>query len=94
VEVRLNTSEGRAVDIRQPTGAHVECKTEACPHCGEKPMKVQGTGKHIESHDTYAAGAICLCCGKSVGTLRARMDTIFGLEEDERVLVHGRARVY
>lgn len=63
-----------------------------CPGCGEK-VRAQGGGMHIESHDTYAASARC-ACGESVGTLRVEMSTLFGLEEDEAVTKHGRARVY
>lgn len=33
------------------------------------------------------------CCGAELGTMRARVSMIFGIEEDERVL-NGRARVY
>lgn len=58
----------------------------ACPRCRVEPFAVQGGGMHIESHDTYAADAACAACKARVGTLRARMSTLFGLEEDERVL--------
>lgn len=65
-----------------------------CPSCkAAAPLKVSGKGNHIESHDTYAARAVALCCRKEIGTIRATMSTIFGVEEDERVL-NGRARVY
>jgi hypothetical protein len=66
-----------------------------CPACSaEAPLKVRGTSKRIASHDTYEAAALTLCCSAHVGTLRAVVTTLFGLEEDEAVLVHGRARVY
>jgi hypothetical protein len=62
-----------------------------CGWCGS--MHVRGTGKSIESRDTYRADAVCFDCGASRGVLRVKVDTLFGLEEDEAVL-HGRARVY
>jgi len=71
----------------------------ACPYCGASPFRVGGTGKHIaagdEGHDTYVARAKCAsaACGREVGVLVARVDTIFGLEEDERVTA-GPWRVY
>ena len=59
---------------------------DACPGCKAKaPVKVAGSGRRIESHDTYAADAVTLCCKGWVGTLRAKCDTLFGLEEDEAI---------
>jgi hypothetical protein len=63
-----------------------------CQHCGEE-LKVQGKGNHIASHDTYAANAHCVNCKKVIGELQVKVDTIFGLEEDERVLC-SRYKVY
>lgn len=59
-----------------------------CPHCDEE-LVVQGTGKRIASYDTYAAPAICVKCKKHVGELQAKVSTLFGLEEDERVFSMG-----
>lgn len=75
-----------------PQADHVVVQA-ACPKCEDEPLRVRGEGNHIESHDTYAARALCVACGTELGTIRARMSTIFGIEEDERVL-NGRARVY
>ena len=66
----------------------------SCPLCGAEEFPVAGHARHIESHDTYAASAESLCCRQPVGTIRVRVETLFGLEEDEAVLIHGRARVY
>jgi hypothetical protein len=65
-----------------------------CPLCGAEPCDVVGTGMTIGSDDRhYRASAVALCCDRPLGELRAYPDTLFGLEEDERVL-HGRPRVY
>lgn len=48
--------------------------------------------RYIHSHDEYAAPAKCAGCGADVGRVIAKMDTIFGLEEDEAVGL--RCRVY
>jgi hypothetical protein len=77
-----------------------------CPHETEAEKKlpedkrthgelfcVFGTAKHAEEHDTWAARAYCRACKQSVGTIRVKIKTIFGVEEDERVL-NGRWRVY
>ena len=83
---KLTTSEG------SPTAeASIEC-----PHCKAKPLRVSGSGRTIGGHDYYKADGFCANaeCAKYVGEIRAYVSTIFGLEEDERVLIHGRARVY
>jgi hypothetical protein len=66
-----------------------------CPKCkAPKPLVVVGRdGSRHHDHDTYHADATCKKCGETIGDLRAKVSTIFGIEEDERVL-HGRPRVY
>ena len=60
-----------------------------CPRCGEdqegEPLHVRGTGKRIESRDTYVTDAIVMCCRRPVGIMRVKVDTLFGIEEDENV---------
>lgn len=94
------TIDGKKHDAKQPhDGAShlLVADVMTCPACGEKTgtsgLVVGGSGKHIESHDTYAAEAHAMCCKKKIGTIRVKVSTIFGLEEDERML-NGRARVY
>lgn len=66
----------------------------ACPHCGAEPFKVAGSNMHPSADDrAWEADGKALCCGASVGVIRAEPDTLFGVREDEAVL-HGRARVY
>lgn len=74
----------------RPVFAVADCD---CPSCGDAPLRVQGTGRTIGGHDWYRATGHCAACGARVGEVRAYVSTIFGIEEDERVL-HGRARVY
>jgi hypothetical protein len=79
----------------QPGAEHVVVELEACPNCRKAaPLRVLGRAKRIESHDTYAAEAIALCCGTTIGVVRVKVETLFGLDEDEAVLTDGRARVY
>lgn len=59
-----------------------------CPHCQE-PLEVQGTGKRISGYDTYTADAVCVKCQRLVGELVAKVNTLFGLEEDNRVFSMG-----
>jgi hypothetical protein len=65
-----------------------------CPGCGSAPFRVSGT--RIEDYGEHGclAGAVSVCCQQNVGYLRAEPETLFGREEDEAVLLHGRARVY
>jgi len=66
----------------------------ACPHCGSETFKVQGTNMHPSQDDrAYEADAKCAACDLYVGTLRAEMNTLFGVREDRAVL-NGRCRVY
>ena len=65
-----------------------------CPVCmQEGPIRVVGDGIADRTHDEYRAHARHRGCGKHVGRLIAHVSTIFGIEEDERVL-NGRPRVY
>jgi hypothetical protein len=61
--------------------------------CGCGATGIAGKGKRIATRDTYEADAFCVGCGEQVGVLRAKVETIFGLEEDEAVL-NGRWKVY
>lgn len=65
-----------------------------CPSCLVAEFRVIGDVQRQKvGRDTVTAPALALCCAAEVGTVRVELSTIFGLEEDERVL-HGRARVY
>ena len=65
-----------------------------CPMCAEEgPIRVQGLGISERTHDEYRATALHLECDRPIGRLIAQVSTIFGIEEDERVL-NGRPRVY
>lgn len=91
--------DGRKLVAKQPFphADHVRVPTMTkCPACGvahEEGLPVMGSGNHIENHDTYKATALGKCCGKVLGVIRVKVSTIFGIEEDERVL-NGRFRVY
>jgi len=92
VKVWLDTASGRRkiVEVTHTSAIAVG----ECPSCGASPLRVCGRARTIEGHDVYAARAMCGACDDEIGTIRARVSTLFGLREDEAVLVHGRARVY
>lgn len=76
-----------------PSAEHVEVVNQECPHCKE-PLLVSGrAGTRNQTRDSIEEIAFCRNCDKNVGLLRVVFSTIFGIEEDERVL-RGRARVY
>lgn len=83
---------GRTVPLREePDRAEASC---ACPSCGD-PLAVVGDGRRRSDCDRYYfASGYCTGCGEQVGEIRAYPSTLFGIEEDERVLVRGCARVY
>ena len=57
-----------------------------------EPMQLRGRGPHCDDRSCSAV-AVHVRCGAEVGYLLVEFDTIFGLEEDARVL-NGRPRVY
>lgn len=63
-----------------------------CPHCKES-LKAKGNGDVTHDFDTYYALAYCVSCGGAVGQIQTKVNTIFGIDEDNAVL-NGRARVY
>ncbi len=65
-----------------------------CPSCETSPFHVQTEPLSIHDRDTVRAGSWSVCCKEPVGYLYAKMNTLFGLEEDFAILKHGRARVY
>lgn len=76
-------------------GHHGSAPTEPalpCPHCKTALLRVVGNGRRIGGRDYYTANGSCVACGGAVGEIRAYMNTLFGLEEDEAVAQ--RARVY
>jgi hypothetical protein len=77
-----------------PEGACPKCKSGESPTApvgrGGGPFKVQGhnprRGPGAAAHDEYHSDAECCACGERVGTLVVKVSTVFGIEEDERVL--------
>jgi len=91
--IKLDTGVGDVRDCTQPhPHADYVLPSGACPACKATPWKIQG-GEVTRGHDTYTAPARCVACGERVGALQVQVSTLFGLEEDERVL-YGRCRVY
>ncbi len=66
----------------------------ACPGCKADPFYIQGGGRIRISDDTYRANGRCRNCDDAVGYIFAKVETIFGLEEDENMLLRSRCRVY
>ncbi len=99
MKITLTLADGRELAAKLPhaDAARVYVgELPKCPLCKEthpEGLPVAGKGNHTEGHDTFAARAHTLCCGGEIGILRAVVSTIFGIEEDRRVL-NGRARVY
>jgi hypothetical protein len=76
--------------------SHVEIAL-LCPNgCSHRftPLKISGTGIKHHNHDTYFADAIALCCKRKIGTIEAKVSTIFGIEEDEIINSGRYGRVY
>lgn len=73
-----------------PSGSETVTGPTACD-CGSHDLR--GVGP-VQGRDTITSQAECASCGVNRGQLIVTVSTIFGLQEDAAVLVHGRARVY
>ena len=75
-------------------GAEHVLMAGACPACGADGPALFGD-RPEQGHDRYTATAVHVGadCGAAIGTMVVEFDTLFGIEEDERVL-NGRPRVY
>ena len=61
----------------------------ACPGCKAEPFRIA-----THPPERGRAGGRCVACNDPVGWVYEEPDTLFGKEEDDAILVHGRARVY
>lgn len=65
-----------------PDAVQVVCRRRCS--CGSNGYC--GKVRSVESHDTYRSDAMCHRCGAEAGVMRVKVSTLFGVEEDERVL--------
>lgn len=95
MEIRFTPDDGgKALAAKRPheNADHV-IVDGACPACKVTPFKVAGfAGTMVTGHDTYTAPAACVACRGARGTLVAKVNTLFGIEEDINVMA--RCRVY
>lgn len=90
MKIRLDTDTGRHDATPPYSGAPcVEVSGWACA-CGSARVHCERSER---GHVTVEGNALCFACGAAAGRLVVTFETIFGLEEDERVL-NGRPRVY
>lgn len=73
-------------------GGEVGAAQGKCPGCAAEPFLVRGGNMRIHDDETWVANGRCVNCNDPVGYIYARVETVFGLEEDEAV--RQRARVY
>jgi hypothetical protein len=94
-KIIFETRDGETRKGKLPHAEADHCVVEgACPHCGATPFKAAGVrGSMTKGHDRYTSDAGCVGCKVVTGKLVVVVNTIFGIEEDERVL-RGRCRVY
>jgi len=95
VRVYLETDSGRR-EAKRPhaNAAFVYCPMEkGGPTCVCGGNAFHGDGDIQRGREEYRVRARCNGCGAKLGTIVTEVDTLFGIEEDERVLL-GRCRVY
>lgn len=94
-KIHFHPTEGPRLKATLPSedADHVVVQS-TCPVCKASPMKVAGVrGSMVRGHDTFTSDAGCIGCKTVLGRLVLTVSTIFGIDEDERVL-GGRCRVY
>lgn len=94
------TEQGEELECTLPYPTAQKVIVEAagcCPKCGAQEGKGQRAlfcGNPEEHNWGYSGIAACAGCHTPLGgVIEVRLATLFGLEEDRRVL-HGRCRVY
>ena len=93
MKIQFEPKEGPRRDCTMPyEGAKFVEPSGVCPSCAVEPWKIQG-GDPVRGHDTISCVAQCTACKAMVGQIIVTISTIFGLEEDDRML-NGRCRVY
>lgn len=97
MDISIKLKGAPRVPLRLPydSASYVEAdEDEACPLCGVAPLRARGCDRAMEKqHDRIVTDAYCVDCRKPIGRMTVTFSTIFGIEEDERVL-SGRWRVY
>lgn len=95
MKIKFHPNDGPARKAKLPHADADHCVVDgACPHCGATPFKAAGAkGTMVKGHDTYTSDGGCVGCKVVTGKLVVTVNTLFGIEEDERVLL-GRCRVY
>lgn len=94
MKISIHTPTGAAIPALLPYETAPHVTIAKCPACEQVGAEVRGTGVRHHDHDTYyAERSVAMCCGAELGQMRAKVDTVFGIEEDIAVL-NGRCRVY
>ncbi len=92
MKIKVITLDDQSFDATLPYDGAAFVTIERCPLCGVADCNVVGR-ETTHTHDVYQAEAKALCCEKRIGRIEVKVDTVFGIEEDERVL-GGPWRVY
>lgn len=94
--ITLHTHDGRTLRCVLPwdEADHVVATGHQCECSRDKDLAVVGDETRItKTAAKVSAPAFCVRCKGSLGVLLVEMNTIFG-EEEDRAVLHGRARVY
>lgn len=96
MKITLKMPDGKRATCRLPfVGAESVVTKVVCGHNGECLSHfVRGNGQNrTETQYEEEEDAVCVLCKTPRGRLHVKLDTLFGRDEDQRVL-NGRYRVY
>jgi hypothetical protein len=89
----IHESDGVEHECTLPYDGCVWVETPAACGCGAFPSRIRSDG-YDTGHDFVRGAAYCFDCKLERGHLRVEFSTVFGLEEDDRVINHSRCKVY
>ena len=93
LKITITLKDGRKVKAKLPYEHASDAVTDVqCPNGGHF-LAAHGIGTPQVEYDTMTSPARCCGCGERIGTITVKVNTLFGIEEDERML-NGRFRVY
>ena len=95
MKIMFHPNKGPARKAKLPYTDADYCVVDGeCPYCKAMPFHAAGVkGTMVKGHATLTSDAGCIGCKVVTGKLVVKVNTLFGIEEDERVMRSG-VRIY
>jgi hypothetical protein len=94
ITLKLPDGSSRRASVPYAGCEFVIVNNSECPNSKCRGYSVRGNGKNrVQSQYDEEEDAVCAACFTPRGRIHVKLDTLFGRDEDNRVL-NGRCRVY